>query len=780
MKKVSRLLLCFLVPTALGLVVHSAVAQNLVTNGDFESNGGNQTAFTNWVIVNNNGATWRAETTRGSIGDGEGGGGTFFAVNSTNGADAYFYQTLTTVPGVTYQLSFYAARPQTNNANVRIDVDVFDGAVDPVQGTDGDLLDQTVTNDQVVLDPEWTLFEGNDYQFTATSAQSTLRFLDPGTASVDPAVDTVSVVSLEPLADDDADGLPDPYEQQIIDADPGDAVDGLDDVAGPNDAPTTTDFDADGASDADEFANGTNPLDPDSDEDGVQDGDETNTGVWVDENDRGTDPLEQDSDGDGLLDGVENPDLPFVDENQTGSDPNEVESDGDGLLDGFEVAAGLDPSTDDSDGNGTLDQEEDGDADGLDNLGEQTAGTDPTDEDSDDDRLLDGAELSTHNTDPNDTDSDGDGLEDGDEVEGANAFSFTSDPALPDTDSDGVIDSIEVSVGTDPRDPADFPAAAPDLVWSAEGLPEGDLTTWDPSINATLNALITFVQNTGGTVESGGSNFSNITSWVNSPGYNLAANPNDSWQDGLGNPATQENVTWEIVFRPGDYDGTHTLFNTGGNGDGTAITLVGSTVEFRFQDANSDAQRVIVSADLSALGPATDFYHVVGVCDVDTAGTGTGTLYVNGALADGPTTSAGTINDWDGGDLAELGKGNNIPGGNPFNPAAFTGDIAVFSYYGGDLLNADIIESRYEEFSGGGAPFRITEFTYDPDTEMFSITWTAQVGARYGIYLSTDLRNWDGDVDDSILADAEIFTYEFANPLPVNPAGRIYFRVEQN
>ena len=144
-------------------------------------------------------------------------------------------------------------------------------------------------------------------------------------------------------------------------------------------------------------------------------------------------------------------------------------------------------------------------------------------------------------------------------------------------------------------------------------------------------------------MESGGSNFSNITSWVNSPGYNLAANPNDSWQDGLGNPATQENVTWEIVFRPGDYDGTHTLFNTGGNGDGTAITLVGSTVEFRFQDANSDAQRVIVSADLSALGPATDFYHVVGVCDVDTAGTGTGTLYVNGALADGPTTSAGTI-----------------------------------------------------------------------------------------------------------------------------------------
>ena len=249
-----------------------------------------------------------------------------------------------------------------------------------------------------------------------------------------------------------------------------------------------------------------------------------------------------------------------------------------------------------------------------------------------------------------------------------------------------------------------------DLGWSAEGLADGPLATWTPAVNNTTNNGIQFNSNTGGTVQSGASNFAPITSWVNSPGYNLAANPNDSWQDGLGNPATQENVSWELIFRPGDYTGTHTLFNTGGNGDGTAFTISGSTLDFRFQDANSAAQRVIVSTDLSAIGTADQFFYVVGVADVDTGTGGTGWLYVNGTLVDGPTTSTGVINDWDGGDLAELGKGNNIPGANPFNPDAFTGDIAEFNYYGGELLDEDFISMRYLEYAGA----EIDDIVLDP------------------------------------------------------------------
>ena len=247
---------------------------------------------------------------------------------------------------------------------------------------------------------------------------------------------------------------------------------------------------------------------------------------------------------------------------------------------------------------------------------------------------------------------------------------------------------------------AQIQAQTIDLGWTVDAEPEGLLANWIPSTNTTGNTLFQFVNNTGGTVVSGVSNFSPITKWVNSPGYNLSANPNDSWQDGLGNPATQENASWELIFRPGDFTGIHTLFNSGGNGDGIAFTMNGSTLDFRFQDANSATQRVIVSTDLSTIGAETDFYYVVGVVDVDTALAGTGWLYVNGVLVDGPTTSTGTINDWDGGDLAELGKGNNIPGGNPFNPAAFTGDIAEFNYYGGELLDAAFIQTRFQNYAG--------------------------------------------------------------------------------
>lgn len=79
----------------------------------------------------------------------------------------------------------------------------------------------------------------------------------------------------------------------------------------------SADSDADGLTDDDEIAIGTDPFDPDSDDDGLLDGEE----VLV----YATDPLDPDSDGDGLLDGEE----VLV----AGTDPNDPDTDGDGVPD---------------------------------------------------------------------------------------------------------------------------------------------------------------------------------------------------------------------------------------------------------------------------------------------------------------------------------------------------------------------------------------------------------------------------------------------------------------
>ncbi|MFT5412772.1 MAG: hypothetical protein ACI9NC_005524 [Verrucomicrobiales bacterium] len=319
----------------------------------------------------------------------------------------------------------------------------------------------------------------------------------------------------------------------------------------------------------------------------------------------------------------------------------------------------------------------------------------------------------------------------------------------------------------------------PDLSWSAAGLPDGGLTTWNPIINVTGNEGIVFNRNTTGTVVSGASNFSNITQWVNSPGYNLSSTPGDSWQDGLGNAATQTNVSWEMVFRPGDFTGFHVLFNTGGNGDGTAFTLDGSVLDFRFQDANSAAQRVTISTDLANIGAATDFYHVVGLADVDTANSGTGSLYVNGVLVAGPTTSTGTIVDWDGGDLAEIGKGNNIPDDSPSNAVAFTGDVALLNYYGARILSELQIADIFAAIGGGSSQqeFKITSIFYNDVEQRIELTFNSRPGLIYSIDESIDMTSWS-EVDDTVNSQGTLTT--FFTPgitLPDPEAPRNYYRV---
>lgn len=136
-------------------------------------------------------------------------------------------------------------------------------------------------------------------------------------------------------ADTDGDGLPDSYEQVIIDFNPTDLVVSLADVKGPLNAPATSDFDGDGSSDAQEFTRGTLPTNPDTDGDGLNDGPETGTGIFVSASNTGTNPLINDSDSDGLRDGAE--------VNTQLTNPNIADTDKDGENDGTEVFQGTNP-----------------------------------------------------------------------------------------------------------------------------------------------------------------------------------------------------------------------------------------------------------------------------------------------------------------------------------------------------------------------------------------------------------------------------------------------------
>ncbi len=278
--------------------------------------------------------------------------------------------------------------------------------------------------------------------------------------------------------DSDNDGLPDIFENQIINFSEFDDVTDLSLVAGPNDAPTTTDFDFDGLSDADEYAHGTDPTNPDSDADGLWDGPEV-AGTDNSDNSHGfgaTDPNDPDSDDDGLDDfpEIDGSDNDFVLHGFGATNPNSPFSDGDSLPDGWEVQYGFNPNSD-AGGDG---DSADPDSDGLDNAGEYANGTDPTNPDSDGDAVRDGPEVA--GTDNNGTD-----------------FGFgPTNPTAADSDGDGFSDWFELRAGSNPNDVSALPAGtavpfvngsfeAPSVAVSSVGIPVsgGNVPGWSTAVN---------------------------------------------------------------------------------------------------------------------------------------------------------------------------------------------------------------------------------------------------------------------------------------------------------
>jgi gliding motility-associated-like protein len=262
----------------------------------------------------------------------------------------------------------------------------------------------------------------------------------------------------------------------------------------------TADCDNDGVTNAQELADGTNPLKVDSDGDGVKDGTEktdstdgtdscdfvlahqtvATSAAWNTADCDGdgttnrqeilnnTDPLVGDTDGDGvldpqeLLDGTSRTDAcQFVLAHQTVTPStawNTADCDGDVVTNAQEVIDGTDPLKADTDGDGVLDATEKADA---------------TDE-KDLCKFVLAHQTATTSAAWNTADCDNDGVTNADELTDG------TDLLKADTDGDGVKDGTEKTDGTDAKDGCKFVLAHQTVItsttWNAADC-DGDGTT---------------------------------------------------------------------------------------------------------------------------------------------------------------------------------------------------------------------------------------------------------------------------------------------------------------
>ena len=85
--------------------------------------------------------------------------------------------------------------------------------------------------------------------------------------------------------------------------------------------------------------------------------------------------------------------------------------------------------------------------------------------------------------------------------------------------------------------------------------------------------------------------------------------------------------------------------------------------------------------------------------------------------------------------------------------------------------------------------FVITNFVYNPDTDVYSVSWPATESEAFTLRYSENLISWINDVTDNIsaLSDPQdsrvsyangILTFTDVNPMP--GATELYFRVDKN
>ncbi|MFZ5828650.1 MAG: pre-peptidase C-terminal domain-containing protein [Planctomycetota bacterium] len=234
---------------------------------------------------------------------------------------------------------------------------------------------------------------------------------------------------------------------------------------------------------------------------------------------------------------------------------------------------------------------------------------------------------------------------------------------------------------------------------------------WDARLDTTLNS----------TWESGNANTSD-TQWsfaaasnpVATSGGSLAtitktytlppAATMSSIETALGDAVTDQDASWELVFRPSNFTGNHVLFETGGNGDGLAFLLLGDTLEFRVQDGDSSVQRVVRSFTFSP-EDVGQFHHVVAtVHPALLSNENAVRFFVDGTEVGTASSAIGVLADWAGTNGSGLGNANSdFPDSDATSITGdFDGDIAIIRFFGNRLLDEVEVAERYSILANGG------------------------------------------------------------------------------
>lgn len=400
-----------------------------------------------------------------------------------------------------------------------------------------------------------------------------------------------------------------------------------------------------------------------------------------------------------------------------------ADTDGDGLEDGWERKFF---------GDLTQGPDDDFDNDGLTNGEELAAQLNPTEEDTDGDGILDGNEdnggtfvSSTQTgTDPLNRDSDGDGLVDGVET-GTGTFvgpnDTGTDPNKMDSDGDGYEDGLEVAEGSDPTDPN----STPDIpeVTVIEGLLGGDLT--DPEDDGIQGPTEI------GPPQTAGENFN----WVS-----ITASSEEYF--GEFGAATE---------------GAFDIFDNQIGGGNNKLCCGGAplhiTVEFEeeislthFTLTSSDDTPARDPLDFSIQGSndGVTFEPIYQRADDESLWGATRNLTVRIALP-APSDSYRFIRY----DVTRTGGANHA--------------LSEIEYFG----EAGLV----------GPPV-ITDFSYDPESEQISLTWSSRENREYSVFASSDLLVFDQEINDSVASQGEETTFSFQNFTP--GVERLFFRVEEN